>query len=128
MPDVVLDASALVDLVAGTARARAVGSRLRGTELHSIALVDAEVLSALGRLVRGGHLAEASVPERLAVLERMPVVRHDLPPLLLGAWARRGGLRLTDALYVELADRLGIPLVTTDLRLARATSVAEAIT
>ena len=36
-------------------------------------------------------------------------------------------LRLSDAFYVELADQLDVPLITTDLRLARATPRAEAI-
>jgi predicted nucleic acid-binding protein len=35
---------------------------------------------------------------------------------------------LVDALYVELAAQLQAPLVTTNLRLARATPLAEAIT
>jgi len=57
----------------------------------------------------------------------MPIERHLLQPLTIGAWARRHNLRLSDAYYVELADQLDVPLITTDLRLARATPRAEAI-
>jgi len=46
----------------------------------------------------------------------------------MGAWLRRENIRLADALYVELAEQLDVPLITTDLRLARATPLAEAIT
>jgi predicted nucleic acid-binding protein len=36
---------------------------------------------------------------------------------LIGAWSRRHRLRLADAVYLELADRLDCLLVTTDRRL-----------
>lgn len=55
----------------------------------------------------------------VAAVERAPFTRHALPDLLTGAWQRRDALRLVDALYVELAERLRIPLVTSDARLAR---------
>ena len=80
---VVIDAGAVVDLLAGTDRATAVRAALAGAVLHA------------------------------------PVTRHDLNPLLLGGWARRDGFRLVDALYVELADQTGYPLLTTDERLVR---------
>lgn len=123
-----VDASALVDVLAGTAYAAAVSARLEDTVWHAPAHLDAEVLSALGRLSRAGRLQQTDVDERLALLASMPVRRHLLPSLLQGAWAHRADLRLVDALYVELAAQLEAPLVTTDQRLARATHLAEAIT
>ena len=123
-----VDASALVDVLAGTAHAAAVSARLEDTVWHAPAHLDAEVLSALGRLSRAGRLQQTDVDERLALLASMPVRRHLLPPLLQGAWAYRADLRLVDALYVELAAQLEAPLITTDQRLARATHLAEAIT
>lgn len=125
---VVVDASALVDVLAGTAYAAAVRTRLKDAVWHAPAHLDAELLSALGRLCRAGRLAQAEVDERLTLLASMPVRRQLLPPLLAGAWARRADLRLVDALYVELAAQLQAPLVTTDQRLARATPLAEAVT
>lgn len=124
---VVVDAAALVDVLAGTAYASAVGARLRDAVWHAPAHLDAEVLSALGRLYREGRLNSEAVGQRLSMLTSMPLRREPLPPLLPGAWARRHDLRLVDALYVELAARLKAPLITTDQRLARATSLAEAV-
>lgn len=125
---VVIDAAALVDLLAGTEYATAVAARLRNTTLHAPALIDAEVLSAMGRLQRAGELTDEDVATGLAQLETVPLTRHLLPGLLSGAWARRGALRLTDALYVELAAQLDVTLTTTDQRLARGGQMAEAIT
>ncbi len=50
---VIVDASAMVDLLLGTELSNSVAERLRGQQLHAPAHFDAEVLSALGRLHRG---------------------------------------------------------------------------
>ena len=91
---------------------------MRGNELHAPAHFDAEVLSALGRLHRDGHLSSNDVSTRLTLVERLPIRRHELPSLLTGAWNRRDNLRLVDALYVELAEQLDAPILTNDQRLA----------
>lgn len=124
---VVIDASAMVDLLAGTELAGAVASRLNGAVWHAPAHFDAEVLSALGRLQRAGRLSERRVTDRVRRLRIAPVTRHALADLLAGAWSRRETVRLTDALYCELAAELSAPLVTTDLRLSRAFPGAEPI-
>ena len=117
----------MVDLLVGASSAEAIQSRLRGNELHAPAHFDAEVLSALGRLHRGGHLTVRQVTERLRRLADAPIERHLLAPLLAGAWKLRHNLRLVDAVYVELANRLGVPIVTTDAGLAATSPVAEHI-
>lgn len=124
---VVVDASVVVDLLAGTVRASAVRTALEGTILHAPGHLDAEVLSALGRLQRAGHLTAGQVEEGLAHLARAPITRHELKPLLVGAWARRDAFRLADALYVELAERTGYPLLSTDERLVRSWPAARGI-
>ena len=123
----VVDASGIVDLLARTSRARAVGARLRGSAWHAPAHIDAEVLSALGRLERAGRLYEVEAADGLMALSELPIERHAVSPLLLGAWTLRSELRLVDGLYVELARQLGLRLITTDQRLARATPIAEVI-
>jgi predicted nucleic acid-binding protein len=126
---VIIDASAMVDLVARTGdRFSAVRARLARTVMHAPAHFDAEVLSALGRMNRAGVLTVAQVNAALDELRQAPVTRHGLSSLLTGAWTRRDTLRLTDALYVELADTTGLVLLTTDQRLARAWPSADAIT
>lgn len=128
MADLVVDASAMVDALAGTALGPVVIARLRDHTLHAPAHFDAEVLSALGRLQRAGSLSVRQVNTRVARLQSAPVQRHLLAPLLDGAWRRRHNLRLVDALYAQLADDLGVALVTTDAGLATATANAELVT
>lgn len=72
-------------------------------------------------------LSAEEVASRLAHAARAPVQRHDLAPLLDGAWSRRHNLRLVDALYVELAARIEAPLVTTDGGLAAVVPLAELV-
>jgi predicted nucleic acid-binding protein len=125
---VVLDASAVVEALLGTTLGVAVRERMRGRRLHAPAHLDAEVLSALGRLHRAGGLHESTVAAALDELAAAPIRRHPLTGLLPGAWARRGNQRLVDALYVELAVSLAsAPLLTTDARLARSHDQAELI-
>lgn len=117
MAEVVLDASAFVDLLLGNPVGAAVRRRLAGSALHAPAHIDAEVLSALGRLSRAGDLADDTVTQLLGRVVDAPLERHPVHGLVAGAWARRHQLRLANALYVELAAVRGAALVTTDRRL-----------
>lgn len=117
MPDVVVDASAFVDLLLEKDLGLAIRHRLRGEQMHAPSHMDGEVLSALGRVYRAGLYPAARVRAMLAELAAAPIVRHPLPDLVVGAWARRERVRLVDAVYLELADRLDAPLLTTDARL-----------
>ena len=129
MPDrLIVDASAMVDLLVGSAQGASIGARLRGHVLHVPAHFDAEVFSALGRLEREGALTPLQVEERIGYLEEAPMKRHLLASLLNGAWQRRHNLRLVDALYVELANQLESSIITTDSGLAAASPAAELIT
>ena len=131
MPDtepLAIDASAMVEALIGTAAGAAARRQMRNRELHAPAHLDAEVLSALGRLHRAGELSAASVERALGELNSAPIRRHLLAGLLTGAWAARDKLRLVDALYVELAEKIGATLLTTDARLARQCELAELAT
>ena len=117
----------MVDLLVGSPPAGAIGERLKGSHVHVPAHFDAEVLSALGRLVRAGKLSARQAADRVRRLQRVPAERQALPPLLLQAWQMRQNLRLVDALYVALAQQLDAPVLTTHARLASAIPVAQLI-
>ena len=120
MPWAVLDASAAVEVLLRTPKGRRAQEALRDCHVAVPAHFDAEVLSALGRLVRGGALEERLVAPILREVARAPFVRYALAPLLSAAWNSRHNLSLRDALYVALAYRMETRLVTSDGRLARA--------
>jgi predicted nucleic acid-binding protein len=115
----VLDASAMVDLLTGQRTAEPIRVRLQNSAIHVPAHFDAEVLSALGRLCRAGELTDEDASKLLGTLRRAPFSRHLLEGLIEGAWSRRNTYRLVNALYVELAEQLRAPLMTTDSRLAK---------
>ncbi len=117
----------MVDLLIGSQLGGPVQERLQGLELHVPAHFDAEVLSALGRLHRSGHLSGRQASDRVNRTAAAPIERHALPQLLSGAWSRRRNLRLVDALYVELASQLDTRLITTDAEMAVLTKSADLV-
>ena len=125
MSAVVVDASAMVDLLIFEASGQRIADRIEHHALHAPAHIDLELTSAFGRIERAGRLATAEIELRLNRWTTLVLERHPLSTLLAGAWSRRGSLRISDAYYVELATRLGLPLITTDRRLARTASIAE---
>ncbi len=111
---VVVDASAVVDLLVN-------GRSLPDAAvLASPAHLDAEVLSALGRLYRHGVLRAFDVEEMLDDLAVLSIERVPIEDLTSMAFALRHNVAVRDGLYVALAQVSDAPLRTTDARLARA--------
>lgn len=123
----IIDASAMVDLLVGGEAAGTISERLRGHELSAPAHFDAEVFSAIGRLHRAQALTDRQARDHITDLSTAPITRHDLAPLLLGAWKLRHNLRLVDALYVALAAEIGAVIITTDSGLAATSKATELI-
>lgn len=119
---IVLDASALVELLLGTDHGRTIGARIADPRLglHTPHLADVEVAQALRRYVREGALEADSAASALADLRSLDLERHAHEPLLDRVWSLRENLTAHDAVYVALAEALDAPLVTCDGRLARA--------
>lgn len=118
---IVTDASAIVlalgeDTAAG-ARTR---ERLRGEQLAAPELLDLEVLAGLRRLVQRGLLPLPRAAAALRDLARLPVHRVQHALLLARCWELRDTVTPYDAAYVAAAEALGLPLLTADARLARA--------
>jgi predicted nucleic acid-binding protein len=123
---VVIDASALIELLIATPVGERVAKRLRDARaVLAPAHVDAEVLSALGRLARSGQISGEIVDECLADLADMPMTRVPMPGLLADAWALQANIALRDALYAVVALRVDGSLLTVDARLVRALDIAH---
>jgi predicted nucleic acid-binding protein len=80
-------------------------------------IFDAEVLSALRGLVRGGKFELAAADDLVADLIVLPVERWHLSALLPRMWELRENLTAYDAAYVALAEMTGTVLVTADERM-----------
>jgi predicted nucleic acid-binding protein len=113
----VLESAALLDLLLGSPEGDAVRSVLGGHLVHISDHATVEVAAALRRLAAWGRLSEPQLTRRVSLLTQAPFSCHPASELLGGAVGRTG-LRLGDALSVELSHRLAAPLVTTDCRLA----------
>jgi predicted nucleic acid-binding protein len=83
-------------------------------------IFDAEVLSALRGLVRGGKFDSAAATDLIVDLMVLPVDRWHMSPLLPRMWELRDNLPPYDAAYVALAELTGAILVTGDERITAA--------
>ena len=118
---IVLDASALVEVVLGLQHRDWVLGHLEDGDVRAPPHQMVEVASALGRLERAGAVATDDAARALDDAAALPQrVQALTPALVRRAWTLRPSLRLADAFYVALAERDGAVLVTTDGRLARA--------
>jgi predicted nucleic acid-binding protein len=126
---IVLDASALVELLLGTDQGRSIAARIAdpGLGLHVPHLADVEVAQALRRYVREGQLDSSAAAAALEDLRSLDLERHSHEPLLERVWALRDNLTAYDAVYVALAEALETILLTCDGRLARAPGVSRRV-
>lgn len=118
---IVVDASAVLELLLDTRAAHRVAARL-GTPaeaLHAPHLLDVEVAQAVRRYVAAGEIDAAKGRRAIGDLLDLPVVRHPHTVLLARAWELRRSITACDAMYVALAEALDAPLLTRDQRLAR---------
>ena len=123
----VVDASALTELVLGRVAGEVVGEHLaaHGFALHAPHLVDLEVLSALRRLVASGGMTAARAGEAISDLLDLPIERYPHDILVPRVWALRENFSAYDASYMALAEAVAdepVPLLTADARLAKAVS------
>ena len=85
--------------------------------------MDAEVLPVLRKTVLQGRLQEERARMVVEDLIRWPVVRVRHRELAEWAWYHYQNVTAYDALYVACASLYGLPLLTADSRLARASGL-----
>jgi len=124
----VVDASAIVDLLTppDTTRRDLLIAELPEPAAPWLApdILTFEVFAVLRRHVLRGVLSEAAATRSLQRLRRLPIELTPAAGLIHAAWLLRENFSAADSLYAALALRAGEPLLTTDLRLARAASAA----
>jgi predicted nucleic acid-binding protein len=126
---IVLDASAVLELLLVTERGRVIADRIADPALglHAPHLLDVEVAQALRRLVQQGELGQADARVALEELSALDLERHAHEPLLERIWALRKNLTAYDAAYVALAEALDATLLTCDGKLARAPGLGRRV-
>lgn len=119
---IVLDASALIDVLLQKGAATAIAARLFDSEeqIHVPHLIDLEVAQVLRRHERVGDLVQRRAETAFADLANLGLIRHPHNLLLIRVWELRDNLTAHDAIYVALAEALGATLVTRDRRTALA--------
>ena len=120
---IVVDASALLEVLLRTPAAKAVEARLYESArqtLHAPHLLDIEVAHVLRRYAGAGDIDEERGRAALADLVDFPIRRYPHTFLLARAWDLRRNFTAYDAVYVALAEALDAPLLTRDQRLAAA--------
>ena len=119
---IVVDASALLEMLLRTPAAASVEERLfdAGHTLHAPHLIDVEVAQVLRRYAATGQIQPARCRDALGDLSDLPLSRYPHDVLLPRVWELRHNLTAYDAVYVALAEALDAPLLTCDRRLAAA--------
>lgn len=124
----VIDASALLAvLLQPEGVGAALRARLRAEEALAPEVLDLEVLTALGNLVRAASIGALEAGRAVEALADLPLRRVSHLPLLARCWELRHNVTPYDAAHVALAEVMGATLVTADARLARASGPRCAI-
>lgn len=126
---IVLDASALIEMLLSTPIGSAVAARVAdpAVSLHAPALIDLEVVQALRRFERASILSRSQARQALTDLQSLDLERHSHEPLIDRVWKLRANLTAYDAAYVALAEALDAILLTCDARLAAAPGVGKIV-
>jgi predicted nucleic acid-binding protein len=126
---IVLDASALVELLLHTPTGAIIASRIGDPSigLHVPHLADVEVAQTLRQFVSEGDLDPAAAVIAIEDLRALDLQRHAHEPLLDRVWALRNNLTAYDAIYWALAEVLDAKVLTCDGRLSRAPGAAARV-
>jgi predicted nucleic acid-binding protein len=117
---IVLDASAILEVVLSTPAAPLVYGRLSvsGETLHAPHLLDLEVLQVLRWYCANGEITSDRAEQALADYLDLPITRYSHDVFAFRVWELRQNLTAYDGAYVALAETLSAPLITRDRKLA----------
>lgn len=123
----VIDASIAVEYLLKTPLGLNVTEVIEAESHVAPELFDAEVLSALRKLVLRGHLEEDRARVAITDLKDWHLHRIAHRSLVQMAWEHRRNVSAYDAFYVAVARLHNLPILTTDGRLSRATGLGVVV-
>jgi predicted nucleic acid-binding protein len=117
---IVLDASAVIEILLWTDRAERICDRVLDPEenRHAPHLLDVEVAQVIRRYRLAGEIDDWRGNQMIEDFADLPIERHAHTFLLPRVWQLRGNMTAYDAVYIALAEALDAPLATCDDRLA----------
>ena len=117
---IVVDASALLEVLLRTPAAKSVETRLFAPNqtLHAPHLLDVEVAQVIRRYAANGDINGERGRAAVADLADLPLQRYPHVLFLPRIWGLRHSLTAYDAAYVALAEALDAVLLTRDRKLA----------
>lgn len=117
----VVDCSIIIRLLSSRSGDELLRQRLART-VHAPALIDAEVSSVVRGLTITTKANIRIGPDRaglmLADYAGLRIIRHPMQPLQARVFELRHNFTAYDAMYVALAEQLGLPLLTDDAKFA----------
>jgi predicted nucleic acid-binding protein len=122
----VFDASAAYELLLGRPLAARIAAHLAQVDydVHAPELFDYEVISSVRRALAARKITSARGDAAIEDLRDLPLYRHPIGALVPRIWQLRDNFSPYDAAYVAVAEGVAAvdptPVLTTDLRLARA--------
>ncbi|MGQ0837471.1 type II toxin-antitoxin system VapC family toxin [Actinokineospora sp.] len=116
-PPFVLDASALVEVLAATNPNAALFRRVLTGTAFAPEIIDLETLNSVRKYLFRGAIAEQTAAGVAQNLQEIPIARSPHRSLLPRVWELRHSITPYDAAYIALAEKLKIPLVTCDAKL-----------
>jgi predicted nucleic acid-binding protein len=87
--------------------------------LHAPSLVLVEATNVIRRAERARQVPEQEAQAAFADLLQLDIQTYPFEPFASRIWELRQGLTSYDGWYVVIAEALGLPMATLDLRLAR---------
>jgi predicted nucleic acid-binding protein len=111
---IVIDASAVLEILSRTAKGLELEAALLNSALHAPHVIDLEVLNAVRRWERTGVIGTVDTTDILNAFLAIGITRYSHMPLVDPIWALRHNLTAYDAAYLALAQALDAELVTMD--------------
>ncbi|HEY5320628.1 MAG TPA: type II toxin-antitoxin system VapC family toxin [Galbitalea sp.] len=125
---VVVDASVIVTLLIDSGSAGdAIATRIGSSGLHAPAHLPVEVTNVLRRRRNAGMLSDAEATLALQGLWSLSIELWPQEVVTARTWELGRNFSSYDAAYVAVAEQVGGPLLTSDVRLSRAPGAACAI-